>query len=83
MVEQKERKEFIVENCTDHSYRWLRPARPARNPNNSVHLIHAADDIGPLSAEGPSIERLHHFTAQQALRRRGKHRETYRSDFRF
>jgi hypothetical protein len=36
--------------------------------------------LGPFSAEGPTIERLHSFIAQQGLTRRGKHHEIYLSD---
>jgi hypothetical protein len=36
--------------------------------------------IGPYAAEGPTIERLHHFIAEQGYMRRGKHHEIYLSD---
>jgi hypothetical protein len=36
--------------------------------------------LGPFSAEGPTIERLHSFIAGQGLGRRGKHHEVYLSD---
>jgi hypothetical protein len=36
--------------------------------------------LGPFSAEGPTIERLHSFIAQQGLGRRGKHHEIYLAD---
>jgi hypothetical protein len=35
---------------------------------------------GPYSAEGPTIERLHGFIAEQGLRLRGKHHEIYLTD---
>ena len=36
--------------------------------------------IGPYSAEGPSIELLHAFIAEQGLERTGKHHEIYLGD---
>lgn len=36
--------------------------------------------LGPFSAEGPTIERLHGFIAGQGLGRRGKHHEVYLTD---
>ena len=38
--------------------------------------------IGPFSAEGPTIERLHRFIADSGRQRRGKHHEIYLSDIR-
>ena len=38
--------------------------------------------VGPFSEEGPTIERLHAFIAQQGCRRVGKHHEIYLSDIR-
>jgi len=38
--------------------------------------------IGPYSAEGPTVERLHRFIAEQGKTRRGKHHEIYLSDAR-
>lgn len=38
--------------------------------------------IGPFSAEGPTIERLHKFVADNGLKLTGKHREIYLSDIR-
>jgi len=38
--------------------------------------------IGPFSAEGPTIERLHSFIAGAGFERRGKHHEIYLSDIR-
>jgi hypothetical protein len=38
--------------------------------------------IGPFSAEGPTIERLHQFIAHAGYVRRGKHHEIYLSDIR-
>jgi hypothetical protein len=40
-----------------------------------AQLLH----LGPYSAEGPTIERLHGFIADQGLARRGKHHEPYLS----
>ena len=37
--------------------------------------------LGPFSAEGSTIERLHGFIAEQRLGRRGKHHEIYLTDF--
>lgn len=36
--------------------------------------------IGPYSAEGPTIERLHAFIAEQGLERAGRHHEIYLGD---
>ncbi len=36
--------------------------------------------IGPYAAEGPTIQRLHAFTAEQGYERAGKHHEVYLSD---
>jgi hypothetical protein len=36
--------------------------------------------LGPFSAEGPTIEQLHSFIADQGLGRRGKHHEIYLTD---
>ncbi len=36
--------------------------------------------LGPYSAEGPTVERLHHFIAENGYELRGKHREIYLSD---
>lgn len=36
--------------------------------------------IGPYAAEGPTIERLHQFIAEQGYERCGKHHEIYLSD---
>lgn len=38
--------------------------------------------IGPFSAEGPTIERLHQYIADAGYQRRGKHHEIYLSDIR-
>jgi len=38
--------------------------------------------IGPFSAEGPTIERLHSVIASAGFERRGKHHEIYLSDIR-
>lgn len=42
----------------------------------SAQLMH----VGPYSSEGPTIERLHAFIAEQGYERRGKHHEIYMSD---
>ena len=44
----------------------------------SAQLLH----VGPFSAEGPTVELLHHYIEQNGYRRRGKHREIYLSDLR-
>ena len=36
--------------------------------------------VGPYSAEGPSVEALHAFIAEQELERAGKHHEIYLGD---
>ncbi len=38
--------------------------------------------IGPFSEEGPTIERVHEFIAENAMVRSGKHHEIYLSDIR-
>lgn len=43
----------------------------------AAQLLH----LGPFSAEGPTIERLHSFIAGQGLDRRGKHHEIYLTNF--
>ena len=42
----------------------------------SVQIMH----IGPYSAEGPTIERLHNFIREKGYGLRGKHHEIYLSD---
>lgn len=42
----------------------------------AAQLMH----LGPYSAEGPTVERLHHFIAENGYELRGKHREIYLSD---
>jgi len=36
--------------------------------------------VGPYSAEGPTIERLHRFVEEQGLKLRGRHHEVYLGD---
>ncbi|RPJ03288.1 MAG: hypothetical protein EHM31_01305 [Candidatus Aminicenantes bacterium] len=36
--------------------------------------------VGPYAAEGPTVERLHKFIAEQGFRLRGKHHEIYLGD---
>lgn len=43
-----------------------------------AQLLH----VGPFAEEGPSIDRLHAFIAEQGYRLRGRHHEVYLSDFR-
>jgi hypothetical protein len=44
----------------------------------SAQLLH----VGPFSAEGPTIQRLHAFIEEHGSRRVGKHHEIYLSDIR-
>jgi hypothetical protein len=44
----------------------------------SAQIMH----IGPFSAEGPNIQRVHDFIAALGHRRSGRHHEIYLSDFR-
>lgn len=44
----------------------------------SAQILH----IGPFSAEGPAVERLHAFIGESGRRPEGKHHEIYMSDFR-
>jgi len=41
-----------------------------------VQMMH----IGPYSAEGPNIQRIHEFAASQGYHRAGKHHEIYLGD---
>lgn len=43
-----------------------------------AQLLH----VGPFSAEGPSVERLHRFITDSGRKPRGKHHEIYLSDVR-
>ena len=38
--------------------------------------------IGPYNTEGPTIEKLHNFIADEGYKLHGKHREIYLSDMR-
>lgn len=42
----------------------------------AVQMMH----IGPYSEEGPTIEKMHHFAAEQGYQFTGKHHEIYFSD---
>ncbi len=44
----------------------------------AVQILH----VGPFAAEGPTIEALHRFAADNGFRLRGKHHEIYLSDMR-
>lgn len=44
----------------------------------SAQIMH----IGPFSAEGPTVEKLHGFIKESGYHRRGKHHEVYLSDYR-
>jgi hypothetical protein len=44
----------------------------------SAQIMH----IGPFSAEGPTIERVHQFIEESGHKRSGKHHEIYLSDIR-
>ncbi len=44
----------------------------------SAQIMH----VGPFSAEGPTIEKIHHFIKKQGYKLSGKHHEIYLSDFR-
>jgi hypothetical protein len=44
----------------------------------AVQLLH----VGPFSAEGPAVERLHRYAEEQQLALRGLHHEVYLSDMR-
>ena len=44
----------------------------------SAQILH----IGPFSEEGPTIEKLHRFIAENGFQRHGKHHEIYLSDIR-
>jgi hypothetical protein len=43
----------------------------------SAQIMH----VGPFAAEGPTVERLHDFIADQGYERRGRHHEIYMSAF--
>ncbi len=38
--------------------------------------------IGPFSEEGPTVEKIHNYIKENGMKLRGKHHETYLSDFR-
>lgn len=42
----------------------------------SAQIMH----VGPFSAEGPTIEKLHNFIKENGCELRGKHHEVYLSD---
>jgi hypothetical protein len=44
----------------------------------AVHILH----IGPFSAEGPTVDRIHCFIDENGFKRTGMHHEIYLSDFR-
>ncbi len=44
----------------------------------SAQVMH----IGPFSEEGPTVEKVHQFIAENGFERRGKHHEIYLSDIR-
>lgn len=48
------------------------------NEGNCAQIMH----IGPFSAEGPNIERVHHFIEASGHKLYGKHHEIYLSDIR-
>lgn len=48
------------------------------NEGTCAQILH----IGPYNTEGPTIEKLHNFIAQQGYQLHGKHREIYLSDMR-
>jgi hypothetical protein len=48
----------------------------AFHEGQSAQIMH----IGPYSAEGPNIERLHAFIVKSGFRPRGKHHEIYLGD---
>lgn len=50
----------------------------AYSEGKSVQIMH----LGPFSAEGPTVARLHDFLAEQGFEPGGKHHEIYLSDFR-
>ena len=50
----------------------------AFNEGKAAQILH----IGPFSSEGPTIEKVHAFIADNGSQRRGKHHEMYLSDMR-
>ncbi len=48
------------------------------NEGEAVQIMH----IGPFSAEGPNIEKVHSFIHENDCQLTGKHHEIYLSDFR-
>jgi hypothetical protein len=48
------------------------------NEGKSAQIMH----IGPFSAEGPTIQKMHDFISAAGFKRRGKHHEIYLSDIR-
>lgn len=77
--------EFITEAQVEQARKELaekrgEPAVKARfgslREGLCVQLMH----VGPYSAEGPTIQRLHLFAQEQGYRLRGKHHEIYLGD---
>jgi hypothetical protein len=70
----EEALEKAAEKKSPETIGRLRLERFAEGP--AAQTMH----IGPYAAEGPTIERLHAFIAQQGYERAGKHHEIYLSD---
>ena len=67
LAETKKKKELVALN----KIRW-----EAYHEGVVAQVMH----IGPYSAEGPTIERLHKFIKEKGFSLRGKHHEIYLSD---
>ncbi len=81
--------EWVTTDLFDRALRQLREKRPlpglekvrleTYHEGLSVQIMH----IGPFSAEGPTLERMHRsFIPENGYREAGKHHEIYLSDFR-
>ena len=78
--------EHVTENLVQEAFEQVEkkknpPALPKARFNSfheglSAQIMH----IGPFSAEGPTIEKLHNFIKENGHELRGKHHEIYLSD---
>jgi len=76
-------KELVDEGCKEVKEKKELPALSkvrfkSFEEGLSAQIMH----IGPFSAEGPTITKLHSFIAGHGHKLRGKHHEIYLSDFR-
>ncbi|MFB0551290.1 MAG: GyrI-like domain-containing protein, partial [Nitrososphaeria archaeon] len=83
MIMQPERvTEDLVQEAFDQVENKRGPPALSRMRFESFHegLSAQITHIGPFSAEGPTIEKLHNFIKENGYELRGKHHEIYLSD---